>query len=108
MNSIKDFEKKIDYKIDHERFRGNIYIDNIDPWVEFNWLNKKIFINDCVFEILKRIPRCSATNLKLNSDEADINLPHKLRKIYAHSDMGVYLKPLNDGVINVDDKISIS
>jgi uncharacterized protein len=108
MNSIKDFEKKIDYKIDHERFRGNIYVDNIDPWVEFNWINKKIFINNCVFEISKRIPRCSATNLKLNSDDADINLPHKLRKVYSHSDMGVYLKPLNNGVINVDDKISLS
>ena len=33
INSINDFEKKIDHKIDHKRFRGNIYIKNINPWV---------------------------------------------------------------------------
>jgi len=58
--------------------------------------------------ILKRIPRCSATNLKLNSGEFDINLPHKLREVYGHINMGVYLKPLNSGIINVNDKITTS
>ena len=108
MNSIKDFEKKIDYKIDHERFRGNIYISDIDPWLEFNWINKKILINDCSFLVLKKIPRCSATNLKLNSDRFDINVPQKLREIYGHINMGIYLKPLNDGTINIKDEIKLA
>ena len=108
INSIKDFEKKIDHKIDHERFRGNIYINNIKPWAEFNWINKQIIINDCSFIVLKKIPRCSATNLRLNSDTFDINVPQKLRKVYGHIDMGIYLKPLNDGTININDKIKLS
>ncbi len=108
MNSIKDFEKKIDYKIDHERFRGNIYINDIDPWLEFSWINKKILINDCLFMVLKRIPRCSATNLKLNSDRFDINVPQKLREVYGHINMGIYLKPLNDGTINIKDEIKLA
>jgi len=108
MNSIKDFEKKIDYKIDHERFRGNIYINDIDPWLEFNWINKKILINDCSFMVLKKIRRCSATNLKLNSDRFDINVPQKLREVYGHINMGVYLKPLNDGTINIKEEIKLT
>ena len=108
MNSIKDFEKKIDHKIDHERFRGNIYISNIDPWLEFNWINKKIMINNCSFLVLKKIPRCSATNLRLNSDIFDINVPQKLKEIYGNIDMGIYLKPLNNGTININDKIVIT
>ena len=108
MNSIKDFEKKIDHKIDHERFRGNIYIGNIDPWLEFNWINKKIIINDCSFTVLKKIPRCSATNLGLNSDIFDINVPQKLREVYGHIDMGIYLVPLNSGTININDQIIIT
>ena len=108
MNSIKDFEKKIDYKIDHERFRGNIYINDIDPWLEFRWINKKILINDCLFMVLKKIPRCSATNLKLNSDRFDINVPQKLREVYGHINMGIYLKPLNDGTINIKDEIKLA
>jgi len=108
MNSIKDFENKIDYKINHERFRGNIYINDIDPWLEFSWINKKILINGCSFLVLKKIPRCSATNLKLNSDKFDINLPQRLREVYGHIDMGIYLKPLNDGTININDKIKLT
>ena len=108
MNSIKDFEKKIDYKVDHERFRGNIYIDDIDPWVESSWINKKITINDCSFIVLKKIRRCSATNLRLNSDIIDINVPQKLREVYGHIDMGVYLKPLNNGTINIKDTITLA
>ena len=107
ISSIKDFEKKIDHKIDHERFRGNIYINNIKPWAEFSWMNKKITINDCSFLVLKKIPRCSATNLRLNSDIFDINVPQKLREVYGHIDMGIYLKPLNNGIININDTIKL-
>ena len=107
LNSIKDFEKKIKHKINHERFRGNIYINNIKPWIEFDWINKKITINDCSFLVLKKIPRCSATNLRLNSDIFDINVPQKLREVYGHIDMGIYLKPLNNGIININDTIKL-
>ena len=107
MNSIKDLEKKINHKIDHERFRGNIYIENVDPWNEFKWINKTISVNNCLFKVLKKIPRCSATNLMLNSDKVDINIPKKLRQIFGHIDLGVYLKPLTDGMININDKIKL-
>ena len=107
INSIKDFEKKISHKIDHERFRANIYIENVDPWIEFKWLNKTISINNCLFKVLKKIPRCSATNLMINSDKMDINIPKKLREIFGHIDLGIYLKPLTDGTINTNDKIKL-
>ena len=107
MNSIRDFEKKANHKISHDRFRGNIYIKNIDPWIEFSWVNKQILINDCLFKVAEKIPRCSATNLVPNSDVVDINLPKKLREIYGHINMGIYLKPLTDGKINISDQIKI-
>ena len=44
----------------------------------------------------------------MNSDKVDINLPKKLRETYGHIDMGIYLKPLNNGSINISDKIKIS
>ncbi len=107
ISSIKDFEKKIDHKIDHERFRGNIYVKCINPWIEFEWINKTISINDCLFKVLQKIPRCSATSLRLNSDIFDINVPQKLKEIYGHINMGIYLKPLNNGTININDEIVV-
>lgn len=108
LNSIKDFETKINQKIEFERFRGNIYVKDLKPWTEREWLGKTLLINNIKFKVLKHIPRCSATNLKINSQEADINLPNILKKTYNHIDMGVYLLPLNDGEISEGDEIFLS
>ena len=108
LNSIKDFNQKINKEIEFQRFRGNIYIKNLDAFEERNWINKTIKINEAEFKVLKHIPRCSATNLKVNSDQVDINLPNELKKVYGHMDMGIYLYPLNNGKISVNDEINIS
>ena len=80
MNSIKDLSKKLNEEIEYERFRGNIYIENIDAWKEREWIGKTITINDVKFTVDLHIPRCSATNLKPNTDINTINLPWKLKK----------------------------
>ena len=105
LESVKDFEKKINTKIEHGRFRANIYIKNIDPWKEYDWLDKKISINNCVFKVTKKIPRCSATNLVPGSDISNINLPLNLKKTYGHINMGIYLIPLNNGTINTGNNL---
>ena len=87
--------------------KSYIYIENIDPWSEFKWIGKEIEINDCTFKVINKIPRCTATNLPINFDKADINLPNKLRELYNHADMGIYLIPLSDGTINLDNEIKI-
>ena len=40
LNSIKDFEKKINEKIELQRFRANFYIDGIEALEERNWIGK--------------------------------------------------------------------
>ncbi len=107
LSSIEHFENKILLKIEHERFRGNIYIEGMPPWKEFQWIGKKIIINNCHFLVTGKIPRCSATNLKPSAVLDDINLPLTLRKVYGHINMGVYLIPLNDGIINIDDEVGL-
>jgi uncharacterized protein YcbX len=108
LNSIKDFNQKINKEIEFERFRGTIYIKDLEAFEERNWINKTIKINEAEFKVLKHIPRCSATNLKVNSDQVDINLPNELKKVYGHMDMGIYLYPLNNSKISVNDELIVS
>ena len=108
LNSINDLSSKINSKIEYERFRGNIYIDGIEAWEERNWINKIININGVSFHVEMHIPRCSATNLKPKTDIETINLPLAIKDKYNHRDLGIYLKALDNGVINIDDKIIIS
>ena len=108
LNSIKDFEKKINEKIQIQRFRANFYVDGIEAWEERNWVGKIIKINNIAFKVEKNIPRCVAINLKPKTDDNSLNLLQSLKKTYNHFDMGIYLSVLEDGKINVGDKIQLS
>ncbi len=105
LNSIKDFEKKTSEKIEFQRFRANFYMEGADAWEEKNWVGKNIKINNVFFKVEKNIPRCVAINLKPKTDDNSLNLLQSLKKTYNHIDMGVYLSPLNDGIVEVGNKI---
>ena len=108
IKSINEFQKKIDKKIEIPRFRGNICIDGIKPWVEREWIGKIIKINNISFKVEKNIPRCVAINLKPQTDDDSLNLLQSLKKIYNHFEMGIYLTALDDGEINSGDKLEIT
>ena len=107
LNSIEDFEKRINQKVEFQRFRGNFYIDGIDAWEERNWIGKNIKINNVLFKVERNIPRCVAINLKPKTDKSDLNLLQSLKEAYNHFDMGIYLRSLNDGKIKVGNAIKI-
>ncbi len=108
LNSIKDFEKLSKHQVEHERFRGNIYVEDLDKWEERKLVGKVLSINDSKFKVIKEIPRCSATNIKPKTSDINLNIPFNLKKIYNHINLGIYLDPLNDGKINKGDLIKIN
>ena len=107
IQSINDFQKKIERNVESSIFRGNICIDGIEPWKEREWIGKIIKINNVSFKVEKNIPRCVAINLKPQTDDNSFNLLQSLKKNYNHFEMGIYLTVLNDGQINIGDSISI-
>ena len=107
LNSIEDFEKRINQKVEFQRFRGNFYVDGIDAWEERNWIGKNIKINNVLFKVERNIPRCVAINLKPKTDRSDLSLLQSLKKAYNHFDMGIYLRSLNDGKIKVGNAIKL-
>ena len=106
IQSINDFQNKIEEKIEVSRFRGNIYIDGIEPWKEREWIGKIIKINNVSFKVEKNIPRCVAINLKPQTDDNSFNLLQSLKKTYNHFEMGIYLTALDDGNISIGNTIN--
>jgi len=108
IQSINDFQKKIDKKVEISRFRGNICIDGVKPWEEQGWVGKIVKINNVSFKVEKKIPRCVAINLKPQTDDNSLNLLQALKKTYNHFDMGIYLTALDNGKVEVGNKIEIN
>ena len=105
IQSINDFQKKTNKKIETSIFRGNICINGIEPWKEREWIGKIIKINGVSFKVEKNIPRCVAINLKPKTEDNSFNLLQSLKKTYNHFEMGIYLTALDNGKIEVGNEI---
>jgi uncharacterized protein len=107
LNSIKDFQEKINETVEPQRFRGNFYVHGVNAWEERKWIGKTIKINNIHFRVEKHIPRCVAINLKPKTEDNSLNLLHLLKKTYNHFDMGIYLRSLNSGKIKIGNMLEI-
>ena len=103
--SVLELERVAGCRIDPLRFRGNIYLDQLAPWQEFNWLGQEILIGDCRLKVFKRTMRCAATNVDPDTGERDMAIPALLQRHWGHRDFGVYARVLGGGTINCGDHV---
>lgn len=98
LETIRDIERTLGVDIHPLRFRGNLYIDGLPAWAEFDrWLGKTIRAGNVVFEAYARIDRCAATNVNPATAERDLTLPRSLLQTYGHPDCGVYMRVIEGG-----------
>jgi uncharacterized protein len=104
--SVKDLERVVGKPVDPLRFRGNLYIDGLPAWAEFDWVGRGVAVGAAQLEVATRIERCAATNVDPASGNRDLNLPQALRRAYGHTDMGVYARVASGGRIAVGDLLT--
>ena len=105
--SVKDLERVAGRPIDPLRFRGNLYIDGLDPWEEFNWIGQDMHCGTTGLNIKERTERCAAINVNPETGEKDINLVNALNNGFGHIDMGVFATVTEAGTLSVGDALTI-
>jgi uncharacterized protein YcbX len=107
--TVRDIERVVGVPVDPARFRGNILIDGIEPWAEFNWVSKTLLINGKpLLEATGRIQRCAAINVNPQSAIRDLTIPRTLSDVFGHEDCGIYAKAIDNGKISSGDAISLN
>ncbi len=105
--SVRDLERVIGKPVDPMRFRGNLYVEGLKPWVEFDWHGSALEVpSGRVFKCEGRIDRCAATNVDPATGERDMTIPRALMASFGHMDMGVFLTVTENGRIEAGDTIS--
>ena len=104
--SVRNLERIAGRAVDPLRFRANVYIDGVPAWDEFKWLGGSIDIAGIKLAVIKRTPRCDATNVDPATGARDMAIPSLLQRQWSHTDLGVYARVLDDGSINAGDRIS--
>jgi uncharacterized protein YcbX len=87
--------------IDPLRFRANLYIDGVAPWVEFGWLDKQLRVGPAELTVFARTQRCEATNVDPATGARDMAIPAWLTRSVGHSDFGIYAKVVTGGELTV-------
>lgn len=95
--------------VDPLRFRGNLYLDGMEPWEEFDLVGHTIEVGNQVrLKITQRIFRCAATNVDPATARRDLDLPGTLMRTFGHTDCGIFAEIEQGGLIADGDSVRIT
>lgn len=98
--SVADLESRMGVPLDPLRFRGNIMVEGLAPWAEFDLVGEELVAPSGLrLEVTKRIDRCAATNVDPGSGLRDLQIPKALMSAYGHIDCGVYCRIVAGGAL---------
>src|SRR5205085_5939434 len=103
--SLRELARHTGAPVHPLRFRGNLYVDGLPAWAEFDWVGKPVSGGSARFEAVARIDRCAATNVNPDTAERDMKIPRTLVDTYGHPDCGIYLRVTAGGTMKAGDTI---
>jgi uncharacterized protein YcbX len=106
LESVKAIGREIGSDVHPLRFRGNLYVEGLDPWGEFEWVGKRVVAGSVAFEATKRIDRCAAVNVDPLTGKRDLNIVKSMMQAFGHIDCGIYLKVIEPGELEVGMSIA--
>jgi len=90
-----------------ERWRGNIWLDGLPPWAEWDWGDQEVKIGSAVLKIHKRIVRCSHTTANTTTGQRDTDTLGALRNGFGHEDFGVNAIVTRTGDVALGDTCEV-
>lgn len=105
--SNTEVEQRLGQYLSMERWRGNICLEGLPAWEEFEWIGKQLQIGTAVLQIRERIGRCLATTVNTKSGKRDADTLGTLKQGWDHTDFGVYGYVVKSGSISTGDEIEL-
>ena len=106
--SAKDIERVTRAPVDPRRFRGNLILEGLPAWTEFDWIGRELTIGPVRLRVVSRITRCAAINVNPATGERDLNIPKALMTGFGHADCGIYAEVLTGGRIAEGDTLTVA
>lgn len=104
--SVQALENVVGAPVDALRFRGNVHLEGLEPWAEFDLVGKVLTAPSGVrLKVTKRIERCAATNVDPATGIRDLQIPKSLMEAYGHFDCGIYAEVMSGGSLALDDSL---
>jgi uncharacterized protein len=106
--SVQAVEEMAGAPVDPLRFRGNIHVEGLAPWAEFDLVGKVLEgPSGLRLKVTKRIKRCEATNVDPATGLRDLAIPRLLMSRLGHMDCGVYAEVVQGGSVAEYDRLTV-
>ena len=89
-----------------KRWRGNLWIDELEPWEEMTWIGKIVQIGNVQFEVIENVQRCMATTANPETGVRDADTLGAL-KAHGHQNFSVYAIAKKNGDLRLGDKLRV-
>lgn len=106
LETLQDIERISRQPVDPRRMRGNIYIDGLPAWAEFDLIGQEFSAGAARLKAVARIDRCAATHVNPDDGERDLQVTRFLQGGFGHMDCGVFASVVDGGEIAVGDEIN--
>jgi uncharacterized protein YcbX len=106
--SRRALSQRIGRPLAQERFRGNVWLEGLAPWEEFDLVGRDLRIGGATFHVRERITRCKATTVNPDTGASDADTLAALSAGWGHQDFGVYAEVTGSGRVAVGDPAGLA
>jgi uncharacterized protein len=97
--------QRLGQELSIHRWRGNLWIEGLAPWEEFDLIDREIAIGNTRLKVKQRITRCRATCANPETGRLDADTLGALERGFDHQDFGVYAEVIEGGEIALGDTV---
>ena len=105
--SNRDLSARMGQDLSPHRWRGNLWVDGLAPWAEFDWVGRDLQIGNALLHVHERIVRCKATAANPSTGQIDADTLGALQGGYGHQEFGVYAQVVRGGILALGDKVTL-
>jgi uncharacterized protein YcbX len=107
--SVAAIEGLVGAPVDPLRFRGNLLVEGLGAWAEFDLVGRVLEAAGGVrLKVTKRIERCAATNVDPTTGLRDRDIPATLMRRLGHFDCGVYAEIAQGGTLAEGEHLTLA
>ena len=108
MASHRVFEQTAGRPLNPLRWRGNVLMDGLAPWKEFEWVGKEITLGHATLLVKERIVRCNATRANPDTGQIDFDTLALLSERWDHQEFGVYGEVIEGGLVETGSTVALA
>lgn len=100
-----DLGRRMGQTLSPLRWRANIHLEGLEPWVEREWIGRRLRVGGAELIVREAIGRCLATAANPETGTRDADTLGALKDEFGHTQFGLYAEVTSGGTLATGDTV---